>query len=66
MSDHTELLTSGGVAAFLGISRPTVYRWTEAGDLPEPVEVRGRRYWSRTHLVGWLVDRAEAEQGSAA
>ena len=33
-----------------GISDRTVDRWTEADELPKPVYIRGRRYWSEESL----------------
>jgi predicted DNA-binding transcriptional regulator AlpA len=44
------LLHLRAVCARYGISDRTVDRWVEAGELPKPMYIQGRRYWSEESL----------------
>lgn len=46
----SKLLHLRAVCIRYGISDRTVDRWVEAGVLPKPVYIRGRRYWSEKSL----------------
>ena len=46
----TKLLHLRAVCARYGISDRTVDRWVDAGDLPKPVYIQGRRYWDADEL----------------
>jgi DNA-binding transcriptional MerR regulator len=50
MSDPTtsQLETHRQFAERHGVSTRTVDRWSEDGILPEPVRIRGRKYWPST------------------
>ena len=56
----TKLLHLRAVCARYGISDRTVDRWVEAGDLPKPVYIQGRRYWDADEL-GQRDDARRAE-----
>jgi hypothetical protein len=44
------LIPIRGVCARYDCSDRTVDRWVEAGELPEPVYIRRRRYWNEEQL----------------
>jgi predicted DNA-binding transcriptional regulator AlpA len=46
----TKYLPVRPVAARYGVSDRTVDRWVQDGDLPQPVYIQGRRYWSEEQL----------------
>jgi excisionase family DNA binding protein len=47
----TQLLHMRAVCSRYGISDRTVDRWIEAGELPKPMYIQGRRYcWSEDQL----------------
>ncbi len=48
-------LTASELAAFLGVSRATVWRLHSAGMLPRPVEPEAAR-WDRTTIEEWVKD----------
>jgi predicted DNA-binding transcriptional regulator AlpA len=43
-------LPAGAVADRYGVSDRTIDRWVDAGDLPKPVYIQGRRYWDASEL----------------
>ena len=57
ITQSKELLTAREVAARIGVSLRTVWRWTETGDLPAPVR------WGRNgRVVRWKAADIEMEQ----
>jgi predicted DNA-binding transcriptional regulator AlpA len=46
----TQLLHTRAVCARYGVSDRTIDRWVEAGELPKPVYIQGRRYWFEESL----------------
>ena len=46
----THLLHVRAVCARYGVSDRTIDRWVEAGELPKPMYIQGRRYWSAESL----------------
>ena len=48
------LLTVDQLAAWLGVSRRTVYRLKDAGELPPPLHVRGCLRWHSGVVSEWL------------
>ncbi len=46
----SKLLHLRAVCARYGISDRTVDRWVEAGELPKPIYIQGRRYWDADEL----------------
>jgi predicted DNA-binding transcriptional regulator AlpA len=61
-------LSAADAAAYLGLSRASVWRMTAAGALPRPVMLSpGRRAWLRVELDLWLEQRrAERDGGLSA
>jgi hypothetical protein len=55
-----ELLTTGDLAARLGVTPGRVRQLALAGELPEPLGVLpgGRRVWRRAVIERWLARRA--------
>jgi predicted DNA-binding transcriptional regulator AlpA len=47
----SKLLHLRAVCARYGISDRTVDRWVEAGELPKPMYIQGRRYWDESELA---------------
>ena len=60
---QAELLTDRETAKFLGISRPSVWRWSRSGRLPPPIHIGASARWVRTELVEAL-DRFRAERNA--
>jgi predicted DNA-binding transcriptional regulator AlpA len=58
----SKLLHLRAVCARYGISDRTVDRWVEAGELPQPIYIQGRRYWEEATLA----ERDEARKTDAA
>ena len=58
----THLLHVRAVCARYGVSDRTIDRWVEAGELPEPMYIQGRRYWDESELA----ERDEARKTEAA
>ena len=46
----SKLLHMRAICARYGVSDRTIDRWVEAGELPKPVYIQGRRYWSEESL----------------
>jgi predicted DNA-binding transcriptional regulator AlpA len=57
---HSELLDRDAVAALLGVSTATIDRMRAAGDLPEPVSLRGAVRWRRRELLRWIEEGCPA------
>ena len=50
----TSLLTAKQVAALMQISTRTVWRLLSAGELIEPLRIRGNTRWRRSELERWI------------
>ena len=51
---RAELISIADVAAMLSVSKATVERMHAAGELPEPIRLRGKTVrWDRTELRDW-------------
>lgn len=62
------ILRPEAAAAFLGISRPSLYRWERDNpDFPRRIKL-GERVsgWKRADLEAWINARAQAGKGGAA
>ena len=52
---NIELLSANDVAARLGISRSTVWRFVAAGKLPQPIKISERcSRWKSTDLANFI------------
>lgn len=51
-----ERLTIYEVAALLGVSTATIYRWTNEGVLPRPERDGRRVFWNAQRMIGWACD----------
>ena len=58
----SNLLHLRAVCARYGVSDRTIDRWVEAGELPKPMYIQGRRYWDESELA----QRDEARKTRAA
>lgn len=53
------LITAGTACALAGgISRMTLWRWREAGIIPEPIVIRGRNYFRRSAFLAAIAAAA--------
>jgi excisionase family DNA binding protein len=53
-----KLLKASEVARWLGVSRSTVHRWAEAGNLPKPYEIgESAVRWRKSEIETWLEER---------
>lgn len=60
-------LSAADAAAYLGLSRASVWRMAAAGTLPRPVMLSpGRRAWMRDELDQWLEQRRTERDGRPA
>lgn len=63
------LLSVAEVAALLGISRSTLWRWISAGHFPSPLQVgptvHGKRGWPSFMVESWLQARPAMPGGGA-
>ena len=55
-----DFLTGPRLAALLGVSSMTIYRWTldERLGFPAPSQVHGRKFWHRPDVIAWMKGRA--------
>ncbi|MGO4582010.1 helix-turn-helix transcriptional regulator [Cupriavidus sp. 2TAF22] len=60
MSAHPyRMMRIADVLAFVGVSRPTLYRWIAAGSFPAPVRLGANSVaWKSTAVSEWLDARA--------
>ncbi len=58
----SQLLHMRAICARYGVSDRTIDRWVEAGELPKPIYIQGRRYWDESDLAR----RDEARKTGAA
>ncbi len=55
---QNSLLRTKGVALFLGVSIPTVWRWVAEGRLPRPIKLTARcSVWRREWLEDFVNER---------
>ncbi|MEK5419421.1 helix-turn-helix domain-containing protein [Paenibacillus sp. FSL L8-0708] len=59
LNDLPSFLKPDEVAAYLGVSRNTVYRWCKAGDI-ESVKVRKTLRIQKSTLLGWIDKQEKA------
>jgi excisionase family DNA binding protein len=54
---NPQKLSSIEVAAILGVSRPTVYKWIDEPGLnfPQPTMVGAKRTWTKEQIEDWKV-----------
>lgn len=48
------LITMAEVCRLTGLSRPTVYRRCDAGDMPRPVRIGRSVRWRRADIIAWI------------
>ena len=58
--NESEWLGGAQLAAMLGVSSMTIWRWERDPDLkfPPPAIIRDRKYWSRAAVNKWMRDTA--------
>lgn len=59
------LLTARQAWEFLGIGRTKWWALQAAGEAPLPVDLPGRRMWSRAALIAWVASRQEMGEAAA-
>lgn len=65
MTQPDQILRPRDAALYLGIARPTLYRWAQEGALPAPIKLGLRASgWRRSVLDSFLAQR-EALGGAA-
>jgi predicted DNA-binding transcriptional regulator AlpA len=61
-NDESEsFLTSAKVRARYGVSNMWLHRRLRDSDFPEPLTIRGRKYWRLSELTKWELARARHE-----
>ena len=60
MSKTSDWLGGAQLAAMLGVTTMTIWRWERDQKLhfPQPTVIRDRKYWSRDDINNWM--RAQA------
>jgi excisionase family DNA binding protein len=58
-----ELLKPDEVAAYLGVSRNTIYRWCKSGDI-ESIKVRKTLRIQKSTLIDWIAEQERASCNS--
>lgn len=56
LADVVRLLASP--PAYPGPSRPTLWRWTQRGLMPQPIKIGGRLFWRKAAIEEWLIERS--------
>jgi predicted DNA-binding transcriptional regulator AlpA len=59
------LMADGEAAAFIGVSRSTLWRRVAAGEFPPPIKLGGRTLWRRDELLA-VVEKATAKRDGRA
>ncbi len=59
------LITISAAQRQLGVSRSKLYRMLEEDEIPRPVKIGRRAYFSERELQIWIADRLAARPGSA-
>lgn len=62
--NETLLLNAKAAAALVGVDRSVWSEMKSAGELPPPVRMRKRDYWSRDTLKVWLKQREGQNNGN--
>jgi excisionase family DNA binding protein len=60
MKHHSDdrMLKVSELAKFLGVSQSTIYRWLEAGKLPQPYELgESAVRWRLSEINQWLEEK---------
>jgi predicted DNA-binding transcriptional regulator AlpA len=55
------MLTREDVASIFDISLRTLDRWVSGGDIPEPLKVGGRTYWTYSQIKDWIEQGCPAQ-----
>lgn len=70
MSKMTEAEWLGGaqLAALLGVTTMTIWRWERDSKLnfPQPTVIRDRKYWSRDDINAWMRRMATSKANKVA
>lgn len=54
VAEPPRMLDVAAVAAMLGLSIRTVYRLTDAGEMPNPIKLGGSNRWDRLTVEKWI------------
>ena len=65
-SEPDKLIPFSDALAYLGISRSTAYRLLESGELPSPVKIGARNFFSARELQAWISERLAERDGQPA
>ena len=60
------LLRDTDVAAIMGISRPSLWRWVSAGTVPAPIKIGGVTRWWRSEIDAHLAALTDARDATCA
>lgn len=63
IKDLPDFLKPDEVAAYLGVSRNTIYRWCKAGDI-ESIKVRKTLLIQKSTLLDWIAEQERASCSS--
>jgi len=64
MTRYEDVIGPDEIAALLGVTRRSVYRYAARQDFPQPVIRLGRsRGWARTAVEKWAHDRLPLAEG---
>ncbi len=61
------LLRLPAVLALVGVSKATLYRWSRAGQFPQPVALTASRStvaWSSAEVSGWIMGKLTGNDGT--
>jgi len=59
IADLPEICTPDQVAEYLGVTRNTIYRWCNDGDIPS-IKVRKVRRIQKSTLLDWIAEQERA------
>jgi predicted DNA-binding transcriptional regulator AlpA len=60
------LLRDTDVAAMIGVSRATLWRWVSIGQLPNPIKIGGVTRWWKSEIDAYLVSLTDARDAACA
>lgn len=63
MVTYPELMNAKETAAFLGMSRSSLYRMDATGRIPMPRKIGRMVRWSRSELIAWSRDGCKSRNG---
>lgn len=60
-----QMLNVKQVAQRVGVSERAIWKWTRAGQFPQPIRISRSVRWSEAALEAWIIEQTEAAERKA-